>query len=65
MCVCVVCVQSIVAHEQDACALEAYPLALLLGDCVSYNDLNRLEWLMHGKDDIQFDVYRDMWNVTL
>eukprot|EP00731_Ephydatia_muelleri_P021122 Em0013g849a len=35
------------------------------GDCVSYNDLNRLEWLMHGKDDIQFDVYRDMWNVTL
>lgn len=35
------------------------------GSCVSYNDLNRLPWLMQGKDDIQFDVYRDMWNVTL
>ena len=39
-------------------------VCLCAGECVSYNDLNRLDWLFKGKGDIQFDVYRQMKEVS-
>ena len=39
-------------------------VSLCAGECVSYNDLNRLDWLFKGKGDIQFDVYRQMREVS-
>ena len=39
-------------------------VSLYVGECVSYNDLNKLPWLFRGKGDIQFDVYRNMKNAS-
>ena len=35
-----------------------------LEGCVSYNDLNTIDWLFDGEGDYQFEVYRMMRSET-